>query len=116
MVVEIAQNFFDMGYFDVKARDILKKGSDLNEEEEVNFLLKYIAHSQRIVLDAPNGELSMREMKNKIFNLIGSSGRVKESSGGYGSYGCTVSKDDLKAIYNFIIALPTDYFQSQLEE
>ena len=112
LVVEIAQNFFDMGYFDVKTRDILTKGDDLNGVD-VDHLLKYISHSQKIVLDAPSGELSMREMKNKIFNLIGASGRT--TGRGYGSYGCTVSKDELKTIYNFIIALPTEYFHVNLE-
>lgn len=104
-IVEIADNLFQAGYFDIKVREILNKDKPSMDDEKE--LLDYIDKSQKIALSTPQGELSMREMKTRIFKLIG----ADYDSIGYDnySYGTTVSKKDLKKIYNFIIALPNEY-------
>jgi len=109
ILIEVARNFIKMGYYDVKVRDTLESKKVTAAAE--THLLKYIAHCQKLSITTHRSDISIREMKKQLFNLIGYID-PNESRSSYYAYQATVSKSDLTAIYNFITALPTEYFSN----
>lgn len=100
-IVNLAQNYFNAGHFDNKIKIVLQ--TDKLKEEDVSYLLKYVSYCQKINLNSNKVELSIKEMKAIIFKLIGTDSNS--------SWDSTLSKSDVKAIYNFIISLPSNCFK-----
>ena len=99
IIVEMAEAFAAKGHLDPKVKAVLISDAELSSDE-VTMLLKYISECQAAELKSETGELTIRNMKKNIFNLIG----------GTPSRGCTVSRSDLVSMYNFITKLPHGYF------
>ena len=107
-ILDMAKTYYNRaGYFDTDVRDILMKqlaGGKLTKEDD-KVLVKYCLSSQEKQMLKKDQSLSIREMKNTIFRLIGRQDKIDTSRWAQS----TVSKDDMLAIYNFITALPAEF-------
>lgn len=105
-IYDMAQAFLKKGHFNPKVKAILATGDP--SSEDLSALITYISKCQNLLLGSINSNgLSIREMKCNLFRLIGHSFTDSRYAGS------TVSRADLLAIYNFVIALPSECFDSE---
>ena len=107
-IYQMAKQYYnEAGYFKTEVRDILMKklGGQKITKEDDKALTEYCLECQKKQLERKNNDLSIREMKNTIFKLIGRTNLVSNSR--YSQ--STVSKTDMLAIYQFVTALPAEF-------
>tara|TARA_R110000868_G_C10973188_1_gene771476 strand:- start:23400 stop:23747 length:348 start_codon:yes stop_codon:yes gene_type:complete len=110
IILDVSKKFLQSGYFDAKVKSIVYKTDDGGEvdNKDTLVLMKYIQHCQQFNLDNGKSELSIRDMKNNIFRMIG----VDTSN----TYGSTISRDEIKTIYTFFVNLPAEVFEYKKEQ
>ena len=100
-IYDMARSYYNNGYFRSDIRDILEKKKRSKEDDGT--LIQYSLECQERSLSRRGKDLSIRDMKETIGKLIG-------TSLGASRYGqSTVSKDDMTAIYTFITSLPKEF-------
>jgi len=104
-LLEIVSRYLAIGYFDNEVRDIVRqvKQDDELDSEQLKFLYSYVARCQQKDMSSGRSDFSIKEMKQTIMKMIGSDSLIN-------SYSSTVSRPELKAIYNFIVNLPSEVF------
>ena len=107
-ILDMAKTYYNRaGFFDTQVRDILMKqvaGAKITKEDD-KILVEYCLKSQEKQMLRKDASLSIRDMKNTMFRLIGRPERIDNSS----YCAPNMSKDDVLAIYNFIISLPAEF-------
>ena len=106
IIRDMANDFMNTGYVDIGVRAILASESR-RSSNDVSYLIRYIRECQKRIVNETKRPLSIREMKENMFKLIGVQPSVNHS------YMATLNRADIVAIYNFIIKLPDKYFENR---
>lgn len=106
LLKEMSQSYIKMGYFNPRIKQILEQSE--TKAEGVSKMLEYVSKCQKASIVDGRATMSMNDMKNQIFKMIGHEEAYRSTA--------PITKDEMTVIYSFIIQLPSEYFLEDTNE
>jgi hypothetical protein len=107
-ILKIANKMMQVGFYNTKIRDLSTK-KKLTEDDQV-YVLDFLEDCQEKLSKNSVGALTSKDMKDTILNLIGYKGPLSVS------YATNMNKSELKAVYDFVVRLPTELLHGNEDE